>query len=247
MTNNVGDALHNHVEDLIASLSPPVEFPHKMTQAEEEMMHGHKEPMRRGGRVPIFYRHEVDNIRADMRPYADIAETWNVSYDTILKVKQAARFKDVPYIARDELDRRVNYRSGLPVQLSMRDYPVAKATKRGRPFKGGRQHPLTNEERSAISLDIRQAKIVAAQYNISVSYVAQIRREMGTVAIRRGPLTQGAIDSIKADARPYAEIAIVWKIPVQVIKHLKEERTHNATGENTRGIPGGSNAVGDDL
>jgi hypothetical protein len=117
---------------ILASLAPKPEFPHVQSQVEEEMVAGAKPPAERGGRLPIFYRTEVEAIKRDERPIEEIAHSWGVSYDTIQKVKQRGRFANVPYIPRDEIDRRINYVTGDPVQPAMSTY-LAKSTTAGHP------------------------------------------------------------------------------------------------------------------
>lgn len=219
------DELMAELADLATPLPVEVPFPHRMTRTQEEEIHGVRVPSKRGGRIAIFYRDEVEAIRKDKRPIMEIAEAWDVSFDTIQRVRQAGRFKDVPYIPRDEVDRRVSYLTGLPVQPTMSEFPVSRGGKKGRPFKSGREDALTEDERSLIASDKRRAHVVAAEYNVSPNYVNKIRREAGVSVPHRGPLTQATMDAIKADGRPYADIAIAFRVPALLVKKLKETVT----------------------
>jgi hypothetical protein len=224
MTENAQDidALIRSLED---TTKPDIPFPYRMDREQEESIYGEREPMARGGRIAKFYRAEVELIKQDGRPLNEIAEEWGVSYDTILRVKERGRFLGVPYIPRDEVDRRLNY-GGERLQPVMKDFPLVRGRKKGRPFKSGRTAPFTEAERQEVAQDLRHAKELAAEYNVSVSYIERIRREMGVSHIRRGPLNEKIVAAIKADQRRYEEIASKWKIPTSVVQQIKEARTH---------------------
>ncbi len=172
----------------------------------------------RGGKLPKFYRDEVDRIRMDTRPIAVIAEAWGVSFDTIQRVCQAGRFADVPYIPRDEahLTPEGNYSEARQIHAV-----PAKAPKRGRPFKSGRREPLTEEEQRFILADLRPASAVAKELGVSAGYINTFRRENGLTSRRNGPLDHNTIEQIRADTRSHAEIAAAHSLPLIVVRHLK--------------------------
>lgn len=198
-------------------LQPDIPFPHKMTQAEEEMLKGASKPSERSGRLPIFYRAEVEQIRADTRAPAVIAAAWGVAFDTIQRVRQAGRFRNVPYIPRDEIDRRQGQASE---QKAMSHYQTTPVHKRGRPFKSGRETPLSEEEILSIVSDQRQATIVAAEYSVSTSYVNNLKSKAGLSAKGR-TMTPDKVKAIIADQRDPALISRDFKVPKAVVEALK--------------------------
>ena len=92
-------------------MTTPVETTRILTRAEDEIIYGVRPPSERGGRLPIFYRDEVEAIRADQRAVAAIARDWGVAIDTIRRVKRRGCFSDFEYIPRDEINRIVTYNS----------------------------------------------------------------------------------------------------------------------------------------
>lgn len=172
----------------------------------------------RGGKLPKFYRNEVDRIRGDTRPIAVIAEAWGVSFDTIQRVCQAGRFIGVPYIARDEvfLTPEGNYTSARQFHVA-----VGKAPKRGRPFKTGRREPLTEQEQKLVLTDLRPSAELAIELRVSAKYISTFRRMNGVITRHTRPLDHITIDRIKADTRSHVEIAAAHSLPLILVQHLK--------------------------
>ena len=187
-----------------------------LSQEEEELLHGVKKPSERGGRLPLFFRAEVDEIRADDRPMAQIAETWEVSYDTIMRVKQSGRFRHCVYIPRDEVDRSIPYSE----RECMKDQPTDPNNKDFHAYKSGRRDKLTSQERLDISLDKRVDTIIAADYEISVSTVRSIRRKFGRIK-RNGFYSRETIEMVKRETRTHEEIGRLFGMPVATVKAIK--------------------------
>jgi hypothetical protein len=205
--------LSEEAEKLLAAITPPKTYTGLPTEVNI------REALRKPGRVPKFYRDEVEQIKQDTRRIEDIAASWGVSFDTIQRVRQAGRFKHVPYIPRDEIDRRVNYLTGEPVQPTMSEFPVPPSPKRGRPFGSGRREPMNDEEKLAIATDPRPPRDVAQEYGVSTSYVNKLRRQ--AFDARRGALSKGTIEAIRADERPHAVIARSYRVPIALVEHIK--------------------------
>lgn len=219
-----GEEPPSEIDTLIADLEAGrvgyIPLPDEVTSPIEEVPIEPELPKwaneKRKGGVPKFFKHEVLAIREDDRPIGEIAETWGCAFDTILRVRQQGRFKDVPYVARDEIE----VVDGVPQRVIMRDFSMV-GSKKGRPFKSGRREPLTKEEMVAIAQDPRHSHQVAAEYMISRAYVAKIRREMGTTLLHRVPLTDGIIAQIEADPGGYEDIALKYRVPTALVKWIK--------------------------
>lgn len=193
--------------------------PRTMSQIEEEMLRGLKPPSMRGGRFPAFYRAEVEVIRADKRGLQEIADSWGVSIDTICRVQMRGRFKNVEYVPRDEVDRRIPYE----VTRTHADEPTPYTEVRGRPFKSGRP-ALTSEEILAIVNDTRSPREIAWEYELTVNYVRKLRIKHGALSNRVSKITPGLVRSIKLDKRTPTEIASAFKVSTQFVKDVRQGR-----------------------
>lgn len=171
----------------------------------------------RSGRAPSLYREEVDAILADERGDTEAAKSFGVSVDTIKRVRQKGRFRAVPYIPRDEMDRT------KADNLPMSAYPVTKGGNKGRPFSSGRA-ALTSDEKLAIAVDHRPVRQVAEEYDVSMGYISKIRHELGTNMLRTGKVGLMALKEIAADSRDVETIAEHWSLPVKVIEAIRHAR-----------------------
>lgn len=214
------------IDELIASLEagpvpvpkkpPPVEeLPDEVTEPYVEVLRIERATKQRGG-MPKFFKHEVEAIREDKRIIAEIAQEWGCSFDTIMRVRQQGRFKDVPYVARDDIEMV----EGVEHRTVVQNYRAPRV-KKGRPFKSGRREPVTAKEMADIAQDARASFEVAEDYNVSRAYVNKVRREMGTTLYHRAPLTEGIIAEIAADGRSYNELALAYRIPLALVRWIK--------------------------
>lgn len=216
------------IDKLIQALEAPAERKGVRTQLEDQMRGQDKPACQRGGRLPVFYRSEVNMILADHRTLREIAETWQVSLDTISRVKQLGRFRTVPYIARDEIDRTLAY-NGMRLQKTMKDQhdEVTAARperyRRGRPFASGRE-PLTEADKLAIAMAEGTVQEIAADSGVSPTYVKRLRRDYIMEVHRSKRLSPALVQAIIADTREVTAIAVAFKIPSALIIEIKAGR-----------------------
>jgi len=187
--NEPEDRRGNSLVDKLLASVPAKTGPSYLSQEEDEVIHGVRPPRLRGGRMSSLYRAEVDEIAADTRPRAQIAADWGISYDTVSRVKQVGRFKNVPYIPRDECDRTINYLTGKTYQATMLDtFNETKPEPQpiGRPFASGRG-PLEAWEFEQIGTATNvTVEELMERFGVSRSKVREIRRTYNNPR-RRGP------------------------------------------------------------
>lgn len=202
------------------------------------------------GRLPLYYRAEVERIKADPRPHSIMAEVEGVSLTTIMKVRSAGKFEGVEYIARDEIDRQAQREGFQPTMKEALSNTRSEQLKRGRPFKSRRR--MTDEERRAIAYHPQEAHIVAEKYGVSVAYVYRMRREYGVRYINRDPLTPSQREKFDAfkDKKSVTELAGILNLPPLVITALLDEyktegiiAPHDVTPEVTADSSGDDDAV----
>jgi|GEM_PF-5116645 len=199
--------------------STPPQRKRVLTQIEDELWNGVKPPSKRGGRVPKFYRKEVERIRADQRTLAEIAMAEGVSITTIMRVKQIGRYKNVPYIPRDEYDRSKAYTVRKMVEEANRGVE----RRRGRPFKSGRG-PLTDEEKERIVFERRPYAEIAQAYGITVATVNRIKYEYNRQLYDNDAMHtahKAMHEAIRKDPRHPQLIAQAYKVPGQVVLAIK--------------------------
>lgn len=212
----MADNVRNEVERMLSEITGG---PVIVSREQEEDIYGEKSAFERGGRLPAFYRAEVDAIRLDMRSMQQIADAYKVSITTIARVKQRGRFAGIPYIPRDEVDRREAYPEGETRAPQMKDFVVPKTGRRGRPFANGRA-ALTDAEMASVLHDPRHPRDVAAHWGLATSYVISLRRRHGIA--QRGPLSEAVKQMIRDDPREPEVLAVIYKLPAKVIRHMKE-------------------------
>lgn len=186
------------------------------SREEEEMEKGVRPPKERGGRLPMFYRSEVDEIQNSLEKHAILAERFGVSVETIKRVREVGAFADIPYVARDEVDRKKP-----KVTTKVRAFAKSNGGHRGRPFKSGRG-PLTLGEKRAIAASMTPIAETAHSFGISIQLVKKIRMEMGGAAIRIKPVSHRIVRDVHKDTRPLQEIADAHHLPVQIVRSIKE-------------------------
>lgn len=191
----------------------------KVTREEEILLRGLKSPSQRGGRLPAFYREEVDKIRQDTRSIEEIAEHWGVAVHTIRRVQGRGAFAAVPYIPRDEVDRATKY----PDYADAAQRYLDGYKPMGRPFASGRG-PLTIVEEVAILTDKRPAREIAHSFGLKTSYVQRMKREL--MYLEDVDVT--TLGNIRADTRDHATIAKAHKVPVHIVERVKNEQDEGA-------------------
>lgn len=209
----MADELENRI---MQTFAPPKRG--AVSREEEEAVKGIRPPNERGGRLPKFYRSEANEIRSSFAPNSVLAEQYGVSVETIKRVREVGRYADVPYIARDEVDRRSTSKGNVSQPKRKR---ANVRENRGRPYKSGRSQ-LLSHERKAIANSILTLKETAEMYGVSVSMVKLLRREYGTTMNRTGPLTHRLVRDIHKDARPVDEVAKDNHLPVQIVRAIRE-------------------------
>jgi hypothetical protein len=115
-----------------------------------------------------------------------MAEAENVSPVTIARVRQHGIYKNIPYIARDEINREAQA-MGLQSHMSHL-HPTYIAKSLGRPVKSGRASP-SDDERKAIAYDKREVGEVAKAFGVSRSFVYKMRAQFGVRWVRVDPLS----------------------------------------------------------
>lgn len=184
----------------------------RVTREEEELLKGLRRPSERGGRLPTFYREEVDRIRQDTRPLVDIAEAWGVAIDTIRRVQQRGSFAAVPYIPRDEVDRSEKYPDYADAAIAY----VQGQVRPGRPFASGRP-ALTDAELAEILVDKRPAKEIAHSYGLRTTYVQMLKRQLKY--IEDVPVTLKV--TIQGDQRDVDTLSRAYKVPKHIVEEIK--------------------------
>lgn len=179
-----------------------------------------------GGRQPIFYAHEVDEIRADKRSSAVVADEWGVSYDTIQRVRQRGRFRGVPYVTKEQASLRRKYPplfSTEPVEEWQPPKPDAFTTTKpnpvGRKFSSGRA-PLTLDEIAAILVDKRPTRAIARDYHLQSNYVQKLKRDYATEDDLKERIER-CRDAVLADDRDVKTLSMAYKLPRGVIERIK--------------------------
>lgn len=214
MPDNTSKAV-NQLDDIISDIEHTLvkDKPRTVSQIEEEMMLGVRSPSERGGRLPTFYRSEVESIRADTRTIREIAQSWGVSITTITRVQMRGRYRNTPYIPRDEVDRSVSY---------VRTHEARPKRERpGRPFKSGRA-ALTAQEIADIVNDDRPVREIAEDYQLTVEYVRKLRLKHGAVSNGSRTITPRLVRSILRDQRSDAETAVAFKINRLTVQDIRD-------------------------
>jgi uncharacterized protein YerC len=168
------------------------------------------------GRRAALTRAEAQAVKEDMRPYEQIAKSFGISKDTIMRVKRKGRYKDVPYIPSDVDPAEYGY---LP---RMSDYTRPRAGVKGRPFKNGRA-PLTEDEIAALLADRREAQDVADTFNVPLDYVRRLRKKHKVVTVREQGMPEETKVLIALDPRPNWMLAREYKYPEFIIEKIKEK------------------------
>lgn len=198
-------------------------FPHVQSQDEEEMRLGFKEANRRGGRLPKFYRAEVEAIRADKRPTSTMAQVLGVGVSLIEHVRGIGRYRKTPYVPRDEIDRRDVYKSsGDPINDAIARIKASKGIhwRAGRGFSSGRG-PLTPDDHVKLLTDPRPAWEVANEMQLTVPFVQKYRRDNLRFFDYEQAIKLHGIDKIVNDQRDYKAKSVIYRLPAKVIVELE--------------------------
>jgi hypothetical protein len=180
------------------------------------------------GRKAALTRAEAKAVKEDMRPYWQIAESYGISKETIMRVKRTGRYKDIPYIPSDVDPREY----GLKPRMS--DYPRPSSGRRGRPLRTGRP-PLNDDEYAALLADLRAPELVALEFNVPVDYVRRQRKKHKIAAGREALLSEDIKVLIAIDKRPNWMLAREYKCPEFIIERIKEKYSHLIEPEVTSG------------
>lgn len=190
----------------------------------------------RPGRLPLFYRSEVDRIRADTRSDTAVAEAEGVSRLTISRIRETGKYKGIPYIARDEVDREAQARGEQTHMV----YQYRKRTAMGRPPVSGRLPP-NDDERKAIAYDKREASVVAQAYGVSRSFVYKMRNQFGVRWVRVDPLTPFQREKFEAlkHTKDVEALSRALNLPALVVQALLD-------GEFAQPVTNGGNDGADE-
>ncbi len=171
------------------------------------------------GRKPALTRAEAKAVKEDMRPYTEIAASYGISKETIMRVKRTGRYKNIPYIPSDVDPQEY----GLLPRMS--DYPRPTGGQRGRPFRTGRG-PLSDDEYAAMLADLRTPDLVAAEFNVPIDYVRRQRKKHKIAAGREALISEDVKVLIAIDKRPNWMLAREYKCPEFIIERIKEKYAH---------------------
>ena len=180
------------------------------------------------GRKPALTRAEAKAVKDDMRPYHEIAASYGISKETIMRVKRTGRYKDIPYIPSDVDPQEY----GLLPRMS--DYPRPTNGMRGRPFRTGRG-PLSDDELASLLADLRPVDKVAAEFNVPIDYVRRQRKKHRISAGREALISEDVKVLIAIDKRPNWMLAREYKCPEFIIERIKEKYAHLIEPEVTSG------------
>lgn len=195
----------------------------------------------RPGRLPLFYRHEVERIKADPRSDIAVAEAEGVSRITIARVRETGKYKGIPYIPRDEIDREAQARGEQPHMYDQ--YKVSHM--RGRRTVAGAEPP-SEDMRRAMAYDKREAAQVAAAYGVSKSFVYKMRNKFGVRWVRVDPLSpfqRQRFDALK-HTRDVEAMSRALNLPALVVQALLDGEF--APDANNDAVTSEGNNGGDD-
>lgn len=165
---------------------------------------------KRGGRLPLLSRSDVELIKNDTRPAREVAAEYGVAADTVNRVRQVGRFKDMPYVPREETDRTMEEPQAIVYN-----------GRAGRPFVTGRAG-LSQEEREKIGRDTRSRVEVAREWGVSLAYIDKLRRIHGSHLVKRSPLSVETRAAIKASDLDDNYLASSYRVPAKVIRAIKD-------------------------
>jgi hypothetical protein len=180
------------------------------------------------GRASKFTRDEANIIIADDDALHVLAIRYNTSVPTLMRIKSMGKWRGVPYVAKDE-------RGVDPETLPVPSDDPSKVRMPGRPHNTGRYATISDEEARAIAVDNRTAQAVAAEYNITPSYVRAIRRMLEKAGLKQ----LSVLDIIRAGAEigvPLMELSRTHGIPTVVIQKLLPDLFPVTTGGNDEEI-----------
>lgn len=129
----------------------------------------------RPGRAPVLSRAEVEAIRSDMRRTGEIARYYGVSDETIRRVKQIGRYKDVPYIPVDEYKREITL-EGMKNRHLHKRYSILEKQGPAVGRKLAKREPLGAKEVRRILLERHNLTELADELGISKSTLYRIKR-----------------------------------------------------------------------